>query len=158
MDSFALLQALTYLASRLFEEFEVRFVQLRLESAPEPGKVHLDLVWTGQAMSSETVMSWELDPMHLGAERNPLTVRDVMDRHAGVMWFERERSRHQAFFRMVLPMARMQERCESLQLLPSDSRPEFYDFDLFQMAEDHHALDERPLKSCLLYTSDAADE
>jgi DNA polymerase-3 subunit epsilon len=151
VDSFALLQALTYLASRLFDEFDVRFVQLRLGCSPDAGKVHLDLVWTGQAMSTETVMSWELDPMHLGAERNPLTVRDVMDRHGGVMWFERERSRHQAFFRMVLPMARVQEVTESAQLLPNDSRPEYYDFDLFQMSEGHHALDERLLKN-LIYT------
>jgi DNA polymerase-3 subunit epsilon len=102
-------------------------------------------------MSTETVMSWELDPMHLVAERNPLTVRDVMDRHGGVIWFERERSRHQAFFRMVLPMARVQEVTESAQLLPNDSRPEYYDFDLFQMSEGHHALDERLLKN-LIYT------
>jgi DNA polymerase-3 subunit epsilon len=151
VDSFALLQALTYLASRLFDEFEVRFVQLRLGCSPEAGKVHLDLVWTGQAMSTETVMSWELDPMHLVAERNPLTVRDVMDRHGGVIWFERERSRHQAFFRMVLPMARVQEGTESAQLLPNDSRPEYYDFDLFQMSQGDHALDDRPLRS-LIYT------
>ena len=151
VDSFALLQALTYLASRLFDEFEVRFVQLRLGCSPEAGKVHLDLVWTGQAMSTETVMSWELDPMHLVAERNSLTVRDVMDRHGGVIWFERERSRHQAFFRMVLPTARAQEGTESAQLLPIDSRPEYYDFDLFQMSEGHHALDDRSLRS-LIYT------
>ena len=151
VDSFALLQALTYLASRLFDEFEVRFVQLRLGCSPEAGKVHLDLVWTGQAMSTETVMSWELNPMHLVAERNPLTVRDVMDRHGGVIWFERERSRHQAFFRMVLPMARAQEGTESAQLLPNDSRPEYYDFDLFQMSQGDHALDDRPLRS-LIYT------
>jgi DNA polymerase-3 subunit epsilon len=151
VDSFALLQALTYLASRLFDEFEVRFVQLRLGCSPEAGKVHLDLVWTGQAMSTETVMSWELNPMHLVAERNPLTVRDVMDRHGGVIWFERERSRHQAFFRMVLPMARAQEGTESAQLLPNDSRPEYYDFDLFQMSQSDHALDDRPLRS-LIYT------
>jgi DNA polymerase-3 subunit epsilon len=151
VDSFALLQALTYLASRLFDEFDVRFVQLRLGCSPEAGKVHLDLVWTGQAMSTETVMSWELDPMHLVAERNPLTVRDVMDRHGGVIWFERERSRHQAFFRMVLPMARAQEGTESAQLLPNDSRPEYYDFDLFQMSQGDHALDDRPLRS-LIYT------
>jgi DNA polymerase III subunit epsilon len=149
VDSFGLLQVLTYLASRLFDEFELRFVQLRLAQAAD--KVHLDLVWTGQAMSTETVMSWELDPMHLGAERNPLTVRDVMDRHGGVMWFERERTRHQAFFRLVLPSAGAQEGIEAAHVLSQDSRPEYYDFDLFQMSESHHSLDDRPLKS-LSYT------
>lgn len=149
VDSFGVLQVLTYLASRLFDEFSLRFVQLRLAQAQD--KVHLDLVWSGQAMSSETVMSWELDPMHLGQDRSPLTVRDVMDRHGGVMWFERERTRHQAFFRLVLPMAGAQEGIEPAHLPSHDSRPEFYDFDLFQMSESHHTLDERPLQS-LSYT------
>lgn len=149
VDSFGVLQVLTYLASRLFDEFELRFVQLRLAQAAD--KVHLDLVWTGQAMSSETVMSWELDPMHLGQDRSPLTVRDVMDRHGGVMWFERERTRHQAFFRLVLPRAGAQEGIEAGHVLSQDSRPEYYDFDLFQMSESHHSLDDRPLKS-LTYT------
>ncbi|PUE39003.1 exonuclease domain-containing protein [Limnohabitans sp. Bal53] len=149
VDSFGVLQVLTYLASRLFDEFELRFVQLRLAQAAD--KVHLDLVWTGQAMSTETVMTWELDPMHLGQDRSPLTVRDVMDRHGGVMWFERERTRHQAFFRLVLPRAGAQEGIEAAHVLSQDSRPEYYDFDLFQMSESHHSLDDRPLKS-LSYT------
>lgn len=149
VDSFGVLQVLTYLASRLFEEFGLRFVQLRLAQAAD--KVHLDLVWTGQAMSTETVMSWELDPMQLGRDHSPLTVRDVMDRHGGVIWFERERTQHQAFFRLVLPRAAAQEGIEAVHVLSLDSRPEFYDFDLFQMSESHHTLDDRPLKS-LTYT------
>lgn len=149
VDSFGLLQVLTYLASRLFDEFGLRFVQLRLAQADN--KVHLDLVWTGQAMSTETVMGWELDPMHQGDAHSPLTVRDVMDRHGGVMWFERERTRHQAFFRLVLPIADAQDGIEAAHVLSQDSRPEYYDFDLFQMSESNHSLDDLPLKS-LIYT------
>jgi hypothetical protein len=61
-------------------------------------------------MSTETVMSWEMDAMRFGAESSPLTVRDVVERHGGEMWFERERVRHQAFFRFLLPLASVQER------------------------------------------------
>jgi DNA polymerase-3 subunit epsilon len=149
VDSFGVLQVLTYLASRLFDEFALRFVQLRLAQVAD--KVHLDLVWTGQAMSTETVMSWELDPMQLGLDHSPLTVRDVMDRHGGVMGFERERTLHQAFFRLVFPRASAQEGIEAAHVLSQDSRPEYYDFDLFQMSESHHKLDDRLLKS-LSYT------
>ena len=102
-------------------------------------------------MSTETVMSWELDPMHLGQDRNPLTVRDVMDRHSGVMWFERERVRHRSFFRMVLPSAQAQTSVEAAQVVRSDSRPEFFDFDLFKPSAQHHDLDDLPLSS-LTYT------
>ena len=149
VDSFGMLQVITYLASRLVEEFEVRLLHLRLETQDD--KVYLDLLWAGTAMSTETVMSWELDPMHLGQDRNPLTVRDVMDRHSGVMWFERERVQHRSFFRMVLPLAQAQSSVDIAQTVRSDSRPEFFDFDLFKPSAQHHDLDDRPLSS-LTYT------
>lgn len=149
VDSFGLLQVMTYLANRLVDEFEVRLLHLRLQTQGD--KVHLDLLWAGTAMSTETVMSWELDPMHLGQDRNPLTVRDVMDRHSGVIWFERERVRHRSFFRMVLPSAQAQTSVEAAQLVRGDSRPEFFDFDLFKPSAQHHDLDDLPLSS-LTYT------
>ena len=32
-------------------------------------RAQLDLVWSGQAMSTETVMSWEMEPMRAAARR-----------------------------------------------------------------------------------------
>ncbi len=151
VESFSLLQAVVYLAGRLKDEFEVKFVQLRLGAAAPAGKAQLDLVWSGQAMSTETVMSWEMDPMRVGGEATRLTVRDVVDRHAGAFWFERERVRHQAFFRLLLPLANPQERAEAAALLPTDSRPEYYDFDLFKTTELTRSLDDQRLSE-LTYT------
>ena len=149
VDSYSLIQALTYLSARLVEEIEVRFLRLRLQSVD--GRARLDLVWEGHAMSTETVMSWENDPMRFGAESTPLSVRDVVDRHGGEMWFERERLRHEAFFRFLLPLANASEQLEAAQILGSESRPEYYDFDLFQGAETDSDLDDRPL-SLLSFT------
>ena len=66
VDSFSLMQALTYLASRLSDEFEVREVRFRLSAHGR--LVHLDLIWSGQAMSTETVMGWELESMRIEGE------------------------------------------------------------------------------------------
>ena len=153
VESFSLLQALSYLTARLSDEFSVRFVQLRLSPAQgSAGKAQLDLIWTGQAMSTETVMSWEMDAIKVGAETTRITVRDVVERHGGAFWFERERVRHQAFFRFLLPLANPQEQAEAAAaLLPSDARPEYYDFDLFKTTEQTHALDDRLLTE-LSYT------
>jgi DNA polymerase-3 subunit epsilon len=145
VESFSLLQVLVYLAGRLKDEFAVKFVQLRLGVASSAGKAQLDLVWSGQAMSTETVMSWEMDAMRTGGEATRLTVRDVVERHGGAFWFERERVRHQAFFRLLLPLANPQEQAEATGLLPGDSRPEYYDFDLFKTTELTRSLDDRPL-------------
>ena len=149
VESFTLLQALTYLSSRLVEEFEVKFLRLRLQAVGP--RAQLDLIWTGHAMSTETVMTWEMDAMRLGGQSMPLTVRDVVERHGGEMWFERERIRHEAFFRFLLPLATEQEQLEARQFLQGDSRPEYYDFDLFQMTAQGSGLDEQ-LLSELSYT------
>ena len=150
LDSFSLLQALAYLAGRLRDEYGIALVQLRLQAAGE-ARAHLDLAWTGQAMSTETVMGWETDPMRLGAETSPLTVRDVVQRHGGEFWFERERVRHLAFFRFLLPLARGSGEVDAATFVRSDSRPEYYDFDLFAVSESSRALDDRRLAE-LAYT------
>jgi DNA polymerase-3 subunit epsilon len=151
LDSFSLLQALAYLALRLNEEYSLSTVQLRL-SAADGHRARLDLVWAGQVMSTETVMNWEMDPISTGSETSLLTVRDVVQRHAGEFWFERDRVRHQAFFRFLLPQAPSAD-ADSASVTPAlaESRPEYYDFDLFARGEASSALDERRLVD-LAYT------
>jgi len=149
VDSFSLTQALDYLAMRLVDEFDIKFFRLRLSANGQRGQ--LDLIWSGQAMSTETVMSWEMDAMRFGVESTPLTVRDVVERHGGEMRFERERVRHEAFFRFLLPLVSVQEQFEVLQNQSDEGRPEFYDFDLFQTTDQTSALEDRLLGD-LTYT------
>jgi DNA polymerase-3 subunit epsilon len=66
-------------------------------------------------------------------------VRDVVERHGGEFWFERERVRHQAFFRFLLPLAGQRTSWRPPAVLRHDSRPEYYDFDLFQASEASRA-------------------
>ncbi|MFP5467104.1 MAG: exonuclease domain-containing protein [Gammaproteobacteria bacterium] len=154
VESFSLLQALVYLSQRLNDEFGVRVLHVRL--APDQsarGKAHLDLVWSGQAMSTETVMSWEMDAMTAGGESTRLSVRDVIERHNGAFWFERERQRHEAFFRFLLPLATPLEQARQAVAAARQisSRPEYYDFDLFKSSELTRILDDRRLVD-LVYT------
>jgi DNA polymerase III subunit epsilon len=150
VDSYSLMGALVHLAGRLVEEHAVKLVQLRLK--PADGRAQLDLAWIGPGMSTETVMSWETDPIRSGADSSPLSVRDVIERHAGAFWFERERVRHESFFRLLLPLADGgAPALDAAAVLRSDSRPEFYDFDLFQARDQAHELAEQPL-AALSYT------
>ena len=127
VDSYSLLQALAHLAGRLVSEHSLQRLQLRLSTAG--ARAQLDLWWIGQAMSTETVVAWETEPMVVAGEHSALTVRDVVDRHGAEFWFERERARQAAFFRFLLPVAAAQ--AEAAPLAPGDERPETYDFDLF---------------------------
>jgi DNA polymerase-3 subunit epsilon len=96
-------------------------------------------------------MSWELDAMRQGGDGSLLSVRDVVERHGGAFWFERERTRHQAFFRFLLPLANPQEQLLAADWVRNESRPEFYDFDLFQTNAQSRELDDRLLTE-LTYT------
>ena len=50
-------------------------------------------------------MTWEADPMAVGDAASPLSVRDVVERHGGEFWFQRERTRHESYFCFLLPLA-----------------------------------------------------
>jgi DNA polymerase-3 subunit epsilon len=131
VDSFSLIQAITFLAARLQDHYEIRELRLRLSA--EGKMVFVDLIWSGTTVSSETLYTWELEPMSVGSETSPLTLRDVIDRHGGEIWYQREKAAHRAFFRIVLPAAVTPDApmVDQAQHLHSDSRPEYYDFDLF---------------------------
>jgi DNA polymerase-3 subunit epsilon len=149
VDSFSMMQALAYLAGRLAEEYDVKIVWLRL--TPADSRAHLDLVWSGQAISTEALASWETDPIRVGSEMGSLNVREIVQRHGGEFWFERDRARQQAFFRFLLPLASAQEELNSSALTQSAGRPEYYDFDLFQVTDLSRELDDRRLSE-LSYT------
>lgn len=156
VDSFSLLLALASLAQRLLDEYEIKLVELRLAPVGNGTRAHLDLLWLGQSMSTETVMGWETEPMRIGTESSALTVRDVVQRHGAEFWFERERVRHAAFFRFLLPLAGAQPALEAETFVRSESRPEYYDFDLFAQSESSRTLDERPLAelSCTVFDTE----
>lgn len=149
VDSYSLIQALSYLAGRLQEAFGITLLRFRLTQ--EGRFAHLDMVWNGAAVSSETVFGWELEPMNLSGENTPLTLHDIMDRHGGELWFKRDSAIQQAYFRLLIPLVRRQHAPGLVNLQRGDSRPEYYDFDLFKRADQNHALDERPLAE-LTYT------
>ncbi len=109
VDSFSLLQLLEHLARRLQAEFDddpqPLPLQLRLQAASDAHAptAFLDLVWPGRAMSGETVLAWETEPLQTDGQRSsPMTVRDVLHRHGTSLSFERDRLRQQACFRLRL--------------------------------------------------------
>lgn len=150
VDSFSLLQAISYLAGRLQESFDIRLLRFRL--ARSGRLAHLDMVWMGAPISTETLHGWELEPMNLSGENSPLTLRDIMDRHGGELWFKRDSATQLAYFRLLIPVAASHDALETTTLVRGESRPEYYDFDLFRHSDQDHALDDRLLTD-LTYTA-----
>ena len=147
-ESFSLVFSICFLASRLVEHYQIR--ELRFRLLPVGKLAYLDIIWAGHAMSSETFYTWETDAMHLAKESSPLSLRDVIDRHGGEIWYEREKAAHRAFFRFVLPVAAPDSVPQGETIGDIAMRPEYYDFDLFHFRDQSIDLD-RPL-SDLTYT------
>ncbi len=148
VDSYSLMQAIAYLASRLVDEFGIR--ELRFGLAAEGGLAHLDLIWTGAPLGTETTMAWQTDAMELGGEACPLTLKQIVERHDGEIWYQIHKPSQREFFRIALPVAAPEETAWTA---PEKARagPEFYDFDLFHQPGQSPEQDDRPLAS-LSYT------
>jgi DNA polymerase-3 subunit epsilon len=138
-DSFALVQALGGLAARLAGELEVAAIELRLSAHERHAAI--DLAWRGAPISSETAATWEIDAPGAGET----TLREVVDRHRGEVWFQRERASHRSYFRLLLPLAAAPARGAAAPAPRVASRPEYYDFDLFAAASLPRELADRPL-------------
>ena len=147
VDSYTLVQGVTYLATRLREEIGIRDLRFRLRS--EGRLAQLDLVWSGGFISVDTVLAFENDPFTAGGFASPLSLNDVVARHGGEMFYQFDRPRMTSYFRMLLPLA----EAERAWMGPTavQSRPEYYDFDLFIQRGQTHELDERLLAD-LTYT------
>jgi len=144
VDGFSMLQAMTYFAARLRDEYQIRDLKLRLSR--DGAMAHVDLIWSGVFMSTETVMQWELDALTVAGESSPLTVRDIVERNGGEVWFQRDHAAYRAYFRFLLPAISARDAAVTAAVAAlADSRPEFYDFDLFKSEETDLALDDRVL-------------
>ncbi|WP_332777113.1 3'-5' exonuclease [Polaromonas sp.] len=149
VDSFSLLQGLSYLATRLKDECGVGAVALRLR--PAGRLAQLDLLWSGAALDAAVLARWEQSPMNADGEGPPLTLREVIERHGGELWHQRDQNTQQPLIRMLLPTAAAQDAADPAVWLRHESRPEYYDFDLFKQTEETRALDDRLLTQ-LSYT------
>lgn len=148
VDSYSFMQALTYLAGRLRDEFAIREVRFRLSNSGKHAQ--LDLIWSGATVGTATIHTWETEPMRLGGETSPLTLKDVLDRHGGEIWYQAEKASHMSYFRLLLPLSKPDKPAFSIPV-SRESRPEYYDFDLFHQPGQTPELDNR-LLSELAYT------
>jgi DNA polymerase III subunit epsilon len=148
VDSYSMMQALTYLAARLHEEFGVREVRFGL--AMEGALAHLDLIWTGAPLGFETTTTWQTDSLEMGGEACPLTLKEIVERHNAEIWYQIHKPSQREYFRIAIPSTKPEETTWSVPL-PAESRPEFYDFDLFHQPGQTPEQDGQPL-AALAYT------
>jgi len=106
-------------------------------------RVYVQITWTGDPISSATLDDWSDEPLPavLGAP----SLRDVLTRHGSEMWSHAHQP-GRAALRIPLPApTRVQFAPTRRPEMPS--RPEFYDFDLFQTGTATRSAVSTPLRS-----------
>jgi len=144
VDSYALTQALAYLAQRLATEAGV--TELRFGLCRAGRLAYLDLTWHGAPPTADRLRAWENAPLQAGAA---LSLSTLMARQGGETVCSSGASPDVARYRLMLPVS---EPRSALDRLPArQGRPEFYDFDLFHQPGQNAGIDQCRL-SQLSYT------
>jgi DNA polymerase-3 subunit epsilon len=89
--------------------------------------------------------------MRIGKEETPLTLRDVLERHGAEAWLQVDKIRQISRFRLLLPRGQAVAPVARRTSAAADSRPEYYDFDLFEHIGRVGELADRKLSE-LAYT------
>jgi DNA polymerase-3 subunit epsilon len=151
IDSYSFLLVLVFVIDKLktlfgFTELTCRFNEL-------DWYVGLDLLWPGAPVKIDTLREWEEQPLVFEEEGMSLTLREIIDHHAADTGsYSSKRRSGTSYLRFFMPVVDVTEpeAARSLTILP-ESRPEFYDFDLFGNVQQVPELEDRPLTD-LAYT------
>jgi DNA polymerase-3 subunit epsilon len=116
--------------------------------------LYLDITWQGEAVSNDLLKKWKSQPLELYDTRLSLPLADILAYHGAKLWLCGDpESPERAGITLLVPIPGGHERVPSggqMTILP-ESRPEYYDFNLFQQAGQSSELDNRPL-TALTYT------
>lgn len=137
-DSYMLTQAISYVATRLHQAFQVDHLYFHIQQHAQIAQ--LDMIWNAPRLSQNAVRGWETDPMSSGGEDSLLSFRDVIEHHGAETVYMVDKGRQKPLFRWLLPIARpMRDAQESSAYFEKirfeSTRPEFYDFDLFNQTD-----------------------
>jgi DNA polymerase III subunit epsilon len=143
VDSYSLLLVLLFAVNKLKDLTGIQQLTCRLTDLD--WYIGLDLMWPGNPIKIETLREWEQTPMVFEREGWSLTLREILD-HLGSDFgsYASKRQPDTSYLRFFLPVAEDIEPQESRSsaILP-ESRPEFYDFDLFGRTEQTAELNDQ---------------
>jgi DNA polymerase-3 subunit epsilon len=150
VDSYAVIRSVGEFAGRLQAERGVQEVRLALAEAG--GHAALDVRWAGPVVDAETARRWLARPAAAGS-LGAGGLRQVADRHGGEVWCQADPDGGGSRLRVLLPIAAgdgpgaavRAPRRGSPPGPEVPSRPEFYDFDLFERIGQESAWDDRRL-------------
>jgi DNA polymerase-3 subunit epsilon len=136
VDSHALSKSIVHLAGRVMADCNAR--QLELAYDERRGHAAVDLRWAGDPVSAAMFGRWLGDP---AGREGSASLHDVVDLHSGEIWAA-VGDDDVPYVRLMLPLTESGTGSTDVAEL-RESRPEFYDFDLFDLSSPDASADLR---------------
>ena len=153
VDSFLLVEGLSYLMRRVRQVGATPEGSLKVRLARSGSRVKLELDWQHAPLAVDQAIALENEPITIPGQPAPLSFREIIARHRGEAWYQRNAPEPRSAFCLLLPAADDERTAISspAKTETTPSRPVFYDFDLFHQAGQSTEIDQRPLSE-LAYT------
>ena len=150
VDSYSMVLATLFLLNKLKKETNAKEFDCVFEKKGQ--FINLDLLWIGSPVKIEILKKWDEQFISIKDESIPLTLKEVIKHHEGEIWSYAFKDSNKSYLRLLLPAVEVSKprRSSNLTILP-ESRPEFYNFDLFNQPGQDTKLDNRSLDE-LSYT------
>jgi DNA polymerase-3 subunit epsilon len=151
IDSYSFMLVLLFVIDKL--KALIGFTELTCRLNELDWYVGFDLLWQGAPVKIDILREWEEQRLVFEEEGLSLSLREIIDHHAADLGsYSSKRHQDTSYLRFFLPLVDIAEPEEirSLTILP-ESRPEFYDFDLFGNVQQVPDLEDRSLTD-LTYT------
>lgn len=152
IDMYHLTNAILFLIGRIADEGGTRKIDGRFYQ--QGAWLYLDLLWRGDFNTVECLKQWKACIPTVKDLRLEISLSDILRLHGAKLWtYQHYLPEQHSGYRLLIPALERAEMIRSnghITILP-DSRPEYYDFDLFQQAGQTPEMDNRPLTE-LTYT------
>ncbi len=145
VDTYSIILAMVCMLNQLINETKQREFTCRFER--KGIFVNFDFIWQGNPIKIETLRKWDNQILILKNEELPLSLKAVLQYHEAEIWSNVcESEKDKSYLRLILPVIETYEpdNIRKITILP-ESRPEFYDFDMFNQPGQIPELDNRPL-------------
>jgi DNA polymerase-3 subunit epsilon len=144
VDSFTLVQAIVFLTASMKRASGV--MEFVIRPIRDDRLASLDLLWRGKPLPAATLREWESSDIRIAGQDLPVTLAEVLRRHDAELWSGTDPDGAHAYIRIVFPSPEPAGARIEWQGPPQrESRPEFYDFDLFALTPGPPALGDRVL-------------
>jgi DNA polymerase-3 subunit epsilon len=146
VDSYSFLQALLFIMKNLKEETGATLFTGSISN--DDKFVLIDIHWLGKSMKIDILRKWEEQQVKIGNVGLPLKLREVLGYHGAEIWCHScfEDAVCRSYLRLFLPAVSIGRPKDigAVSAIRLGSRPEFYDFDLFNQAGQLD-MDDMPL-------------